>query len=273
MTQVQYNQIHRREPGGDPERIWFSIFQILFPGTPRPSSPSVSTVHPVALAHFVVMFRSFRLEAMMEFMRVRREQAGGNFRLPLPTEALIDEAFEVSARGFLEHISSAWPRATDTVNQPPNPAVPPTLDENPLEDHDQISSLSNGHDSAEQRVAQTVSFTVNDTLSTSVPGYDLNSAMEGSYAQHWEQPANEPPHGGSPATYPQNYPEYWTPQFDFDPSAVGRGFDNYAAVTNLQFDLEGAVQLRMPDLCGLDATASAEKLLLAPPNGFLWPKQ
>lgn len=107
MTEDQYDRVHRCVVKGGPYKLWYSIYEVLFPGKPRPSSPYVSTADPCSVAHFAELFRAVGPEVMLEFMRDRREQAGGTLEIEIPTQMVIDEAFELAAPQFVERAGRA----------------------------------------------------------------------------------------------------------------------------------------------------------------------
>ncbi|KAK5055979.1 hypothetical protein LTR84_012529 [Exophiala bonariae] len=44
FDEAQYNDIRRKRPASSPEQVWYTIFNILFPGQPQPASPYADNV-------------------------------------------------------------------------------------------------------------------------------------------------------------------------------------------------------------------------------------
>ena len=249
MMENQYNWVHRRVTRGDTEQLWYSIFEVLFPGAQRPPSPYVCTVDPVALAHFVNLFRAVGPGAMLDFMRDRREQAGGNLQLEIPTQMLIDEAFEVAAPHYLEHVSmsrqdsinlgstaSLWNNQEDVAVEASRPATQPLAD-----------MLSR-----EQAVVSEANYQPSHIpFSQSNESYIQNDPAVPDLSQQMMEPLVQPTSG--------DYNQYLVPTFDFDPSMVNAGFDNYATIGNTghlggSTDIAGpSVHPIMSDIADFDA--------------------
>jgi hypothetical protein len=99
MTDTQFEGIKRRVMRGDPPEIWYSIFSILFPEAAKPASPYMTTADATAVNHFATLFRWFGAHEMMQMLQQR--QSTGVMPLELPTQAVVDEAFEIAMSDYL----------------------------------------------------------------------------------------------------------------------------------------------------------------------------
>ena len=106
MTDHQFQAIKRRVIRGDPYELWFHIFQILFPDGRKPLSPYVSVADAATINHFVTLFRWFGPEEMMSMLSAR-EGRPSHPLLDLPTQAVVDEAFEIALPDYLRQRRSS----------------------------------------------------------------------------------------------------------------------------------------------------------------------
>ncbi|EXJ70765.1 uncharacterized protein A1O5_05755 [Cladophialophora psammophila CBS 110553] len=147
MTDDQFHAIKRRMIRGDPCELWFNIYSVLFPSSPRPSSPFVTTADATMINHFVNLFRWVGPEELMSMMLDRRQQPGQNPPLDLSTQAIVDEAFEIALPNYL--------RQTESRSSQPcmGPAVEDSADEDvftmaPTRSTTQSVALSNYYEIA-----------------------------------------------------------------------------------------------------------------------------
>ena len=245
MTEEQYKGVHRRVVRGNPEETWFTIFEILFPRAPRPSSPYVSTNDPTSLAHFVGLFRAVGPAVIFEFMRDRREQVGGSLQLELSTQMLIDEAFEMTAPHYLNRMTSNAQGHTldsgatvDSMNH--------LLTVDPTDSSATRLMYSQTRRGSEAVGQQPFSF---DPLLTTGPEqhyYDANNTQPGQSPPDFDLEAYEL--NENPARI--QYEHRGQFDFAFEPSEVNAGFENYAMVMGAQQESMGSALPALPATWG-----------------------
>ena len=233
MTEDQYERVHRRVIKGDPYQLWYNIFDILFPhGATRPISPYVSSADPVTVAHFVTLFRAVGPETMLEFMRDRREQAEGNLEIEMPTQMIIDEAFELAIPRYVE------------AQRRVNAQGAATGDEREVEEHGrrQRRPIADSPptsvllaDQLQRNIAASVEQD-SDVVATSNTTGEQSLLQDG--IRLGETPYQPPDLSFTPTTHQtgdnmdRNHGHYWSNAFAFDPSEVNDGFDKYAMADN-----------------------------------------
>ena len=231
MTEDQYDRIHRRVVKGDPCHLWYSIYEILFPKERKPPSPYVSTSDAASVAHFVVLFRAVGPEVMLEVMRDRRERAGGTLEIELPTQMVIDEAFELAAPQFVEGAGRADPQGT-SMGRASSCVIP----------------ANNNLDAVRRAVLATNEMqhvpgeTVLPNMSAAAPDFRAMPEQRGWQAESLETPRQVASQSMLlPAQYTTDstFTPYWPYGYEFDPSEVTSGFDNYALLGNAQLDATG----------------------------------
>ena len=218
MTDDQLNSIKRRIVKGDPCELWFNIFKTLFPSAPRPLSPYASDNDPTSVNHFVTLFRWFGPEELLNLMRDRREQMDGGLQtLEAPTQAIVDEAFEIALPAYLQS-SQPQPeggRAPLSITEPGDlvrvqsagsgyiigPGVPPRSQPAPI-------------------VPMTSSFTVLNEAATSInnPYAPLGQHFDGSQMPSLDENAVYAGHSWTDTT--------------FDPAEVTHAFEAYGSAVN-----------------------------------------
>lgn len=91
MNFDQVTLIRRRAVGQDQSETWFAIFEILFPGTPRPQSAYADSVSPEMVQRFVDHFNRQARGRLLELIRV---ELGGRMLMDNDQQRILDSALE-----------------------------------------------------------------------------------------------------------------------------------------------------------------------------------
>jgi hypothetical protein len=91
MTYDQVVLIRRRAVGQDQAETWFAIFDILFPGTPRPLSAYADSVSPEVVQRVVDLWNR---QARGRLLELVRSQLGGRMLMDVEQQRILDSALE-----------------------------------------------------------------------------------------------------------------------------------------------------------------------------------
>lgn len=120
MTPEQYKKIKRRQTKSDQRSGWYEIFDILFPGVPRPASPYIEDKEDQdSVHHMVNLFQSLGLETARDLYDVlagRNPQRPPVRPLPAATRLVLDEAFETFTDLCSNEVYDQWISPTKVMS-------------------------------------------------------------------------------------------------------------------------------------------------------------
>lgn len=225
MTDAQYQEVKRRIVRGDRNELWFNIFATLFPGTPLPLTPYVSSEDASVINHFVNLFLHIGPDEILNLMRDRGENGGQYPLLQLSTRTVVDEAFEIALPMYMSQMASL--QLNNHTAHPRNGLAEASRTEEAIVAPISLQSSQQQPDVPGQQVKQPP-LEAHQTDATSTAGQWLYSnSTNTNNTQNDPEAFPEPPPSVNDRSFAPPYDAQSWPEALFDPAELNGVFDGY----------------------------------------------
>ena len=128
MTGTASRQIKHRVRNGDPYRIWYQVFSIIFPDAPRPLSPYSESDSSGWYECTLTIFRILGPQAHTLYETIRNSPAG--YKLPVVRQHIVDQAYAIFEPEYQAAVGPDVPTPTeraeiDNLDLPAEPQAAP----------------------------------------------------------------------------------------------------------------------------------------------------
>jgi hypothetical protein len=114
MTTEQKNAVRKRTPGKDPRKIWYEIFEILFPSARVPNSPYAEIGSPEAVQDFLVYFQE-RSPQMLSALILQNTLLLGTYE-----QSMLDAAVGMAVPRLVREFGINFHREPEDISQASN---------------------------------------------------------------------------------------------------------------------------------------------------------